>query len=316
MLVSVSPVSPKKKIIYLGALLIGLILPTGIIYLGDLLDNKVHGKKDIEKLGLPLLGEIPKNDTGKDIVIGQGERTGIAEAFRLLRTNINFMLDQNKPGGKLIFVTSTVAKEGKSFNSVNLAHTFALSGKKTVLIGLDLRAPKLMEYMAVNLSKGVTHYLSDSNLSIENICHTSPNIENLWLIPSGIIPPNPAELLMRERLQDLLDQLKERFDYVIVDTAPVGLVTDTLLIAPKADLFVYVVRANMLDTRMLHIPQNLYNEQKLKNMAMLINGTELGGKGYGYGYGYGYGAYGESYHDEVKPKTSWEKIVGKFKKSS
>jgi tyrosine-protein kinase Etk/Wzc len=173
------PVSPKKKIIYLGALLLGVILPAGFIYVRDLLDNKVHGKKDIEALGLPVVGEIPKSELTAKIVVGNAERTGIAEAYRLLRTNVNFMLDMNQRSGKVIFVTSTVAKEGKSFNSVNFAHTLALSGKKTVLIGLDLRAPKLTEYMNVPEKKGVTNYITDINLLPEDITSVINTCENL-----------------------------------------------------------------------------------------------------------------------------------------
>ena len=284
------PVAPKKKVILLGAILLGLILPASCIYIKDLLDNKVHTRKDIEKLGLPYLGDIPKANVlaNSKVVVGNGVRTGIAEAYRLLRTNINFMLDANAENGKLIFVTSTVAKEGKSFNSLNIAHTFALSGKKTLLIGLDLRSPTLLKYMGINSSKmGISNYISDVDLHIEDILQKDDTNPNIFFISSGVIPPNPSELLMRKRLDDLFDSLKKQFDYIIIDTAPIALVTDTLLIASKSDVIIYVVRANMLDKRMLEIPQNLYRDKRLPNMAVLLNATDIEGNGYGYGYGHG-----------------------------
>jgi tyrosine-protein kinase Etk/Wzc len=296
------PVSPKKKIIYLGALLMGLILPAGFIYVRDLLDNKVQGKKDLEALGLPVIGEIPKSDSKEQVVVRPGERSSISEAFRLLRTNVKFMLDTNIKGGKVIFFTSTLASEGKSFNSVNFAHTLALSGKKTVLVGMDLRAPKLLEYLEIPDMKGVTNYLTDVQLTLEDITLPISDMENLWFIASGTIPPNPAELLERERIDLLFETLKENYEYIVVDTAPVGLVTDTLLITPKADLVLYVVRSMMLESRMLSIPKSLYDQKKLGKVAFLMNRTTIGGGAYGYGYGY---------EDSLQKKSFFQRIFRK-----
>jgi tyrosine-protein kinase Etk/Wzc len=283
---------PKPNIIYLAALLIGLFIPAGFIYVRDFFNNKVHGRKEIEQYQLPFLGEIPQNKSKNDLVVGHGLRTPIAEAFRILRTNINFMLDMNKSSGKVIFVTSTVASEGKSFISLNLAHTFALTGTKTVLVGMDLRAPRQLSNYQFISTKGVTNYITDNKLDLDDILQPIPDAENLYFIPSGTLPPNPAELLMRQRMDDLFIKLRSTFDYIIVDTAPAGLVTDTLLVASKSDSVVYVVRANMLDHRMLSIPQRFYSEQKLPNMAIVLNAVDFNKRGSGYGYGYGYG-YGE-----------------------
>jgi tyrosine-protein kinase Etk/Wzc len=283
------PISPKKKIIYLGALLLGLLLPAGIIYLRDVFDNKVHGKNDVLDLDIPILGDIPKSDKNTDIVVGKEERSAISEAFRIVRTNMSFMLGKNKEGGKVIFVTSTIAGEGKSFISVNLAQTIALTGKKTVVLGLDLRAPKLNNYMKLTKGSGVTHFLLDENVAINDIVIPAKDSENLFLIGSGVVPPNPAELLMLDRLKELFAELRNQFDYIVVDTAPVSLVTDTILISDQADITVYVVRANYLDKRMLDIPAQLSREKKIEKMAIVVNGTIIGGKGYGYSYGYGYG---------------------------
>jgi capsular exopolysaccharide synthesis family protein len=187
---------------------------------------------------------------------------------------------------KIIFLTSTLSGEGKTFLSVNLAGTMALSKKKVLLMGLDLRNPKLNEYIDLPNNVGLTDYLSSGKVEINDCIFKSNNFENLYILPAGVIPPNPTELLMSKKLGELFTQFKKEYDYIIVDMAPVSMVSDTLMLAKYADTFVYVVRANYLDKRMLHIPKNLYHENKLPNMALLINDTQTK-KGYGYGYGYG-----------------------------
>ena len=285
------PVSPKKEILYIGALFLGILIPFIIIYLSDLLDNKVHSAKDIKKYNLPHVGNIPINDIDEKLVAVNNPRSIISEAFRILRTNVSYLFSEIKPKGNTIMVTSTIASEGKTFISLNLAHTLALTGKKIVVIGLDLRAPKLLQYMNLPTNKkGVTDYLINPDLSYSDVVFPLSGTENLFMIPSGSIPPNPSELLMKPRLQELIEDLKKEYDYIIFDTAPVSLVTDTLITAKIADVSLYVVRANRLDKRMLEVPISLYEEQKLNNMAVVLNGVNLKGQGYGYGYGYGYGA--------------------------
>lgn len=297
-----APVSPKKKIIYLAAFFIGILIPFALIYILDLLDTKVHTKKDIEsELSVPFLGDIPKSDSKEKIIIGNDVRSSTAEAFRLIRTNLDFMLASNRKQSKAIFITSTTSGEGKSFISINIAATLALSGKKVLLMGMDLRAPKVTEYLGIPDRKGVTNYITDDELSLEEITFTIPQVKGLDIIASGVIPPNPAELLMTKRIDNLFTIVKQEYDIVIVDTAPVNLVTDTLLIGKYADMFMYVVRANYLDKRLLQVPQELYNEKKLPNMAIVLNDTDPKRS-----YGYGYGGYGYGYVVVEKP---WYKKI-------
>ena len=181
-----------------------------------------------------------------------------------------------------------MSNEGKSFIALNLAATLGLSGKKVALIGLDLRAPKLLQYINEKKSSGITSFIIDSKTTLQDICIQIPENENLTIIPSGPIPPNPAELLMSDRLNELFEDLKTKFDYLVVDTAPVGLVADSLLLNKYADLFIYVARANYLDKKLLNIPENLFDERKLKNMTLLLNCSDhKRSNGYGYTYGYG-----------------------------
>jgi capsular exopolysaccharide synthesis family protein len=283
---STGPVSTKASIIYLGALVLGLLLPGGIIFLADFLDTKIKSRLDLEKKTLiPFIGDVPTSDSPNQIIQSES-RTSSAEALRIIRTNLEFMLSKVPEGiAKTIFLTSTFPKEGKTFVSVNLAATFALSGKKVLLIGMDIRNPRLDDYLTLP-ERGVTNYLSSSDLKLEDLIVRYDGFEHFHVLPAGVIPPNPAELLMNKKVDFLFESLKKEYDYIIVDTAPVSLVTDTLLIAKNADTFIYVARANFLEKKMLDIPNGLYKDKKLPNMCILLNDTDST-KGYGYGYGYG-----------------------------
>jgi capsular exopolysaccharide synthesis family protein len=295
---SENPVSPKKTIIILICLVAGLVLPFVLIYANDLLNTKIKTRLDLDKrFMIPFLGDIPSSDSHEEIM-NANSRTSAAEAVRIVRTNLEFMLSKVPKGkAKTIFVTSTIPGEGKTFVSVNLASTIALSGKKVILVGLDLRNPKLTEYLDVN-PKGVTNFVSSPDAVLTDYISNVPNFRNFDVLASGIIPPNPVELLMDDKITQMFEQLKVTYDYIIVDTAPVSLVTDTILVATNADSFVYVVRANYLDRRMLRVPEMFFHEKKLPNMAIVLNDTKLTNKGYGYGYGYGYG-------QDVTNKKSW-----------
>jgi len=281
-----NPISPKKKIIYLAGMLLGLFIPFGIIYADDLLDTKIKSKLDLEgKTQIPFIGDVPTSDDIAELIKSES-RTSSAEAIRIVRTNLEFMLTKVPEGiAKTVFVTSTFPSEGKTFISVNLAATFALSGRRVLLIGADIRNPKFGEYIDVP-SLGLTNYLSSNDKNVQDYIIKHKGYENFFILPSGIIPPNPAELLMSKRVDQLFEQLKKEYDYIIVDTAPVSLVTDTILIAKNADTFVYVMRANVLEKRMLSIANTFYKEKKLPNMCIVLNDTDST-KGYGYGYGYG-----------------------------
>ncbi|MBU3010322.1 polysaccharide biosynthesis tyrosine autokinase [Polaribacter vadi] len=305
-------VAPKKKINYLVALFIGFLLPLVVIYIKNVLDTKIHSRKDIEDLTtIPFLGDVPHSETDEKVVIKSDSRTSTAEAFRLIRTNLDFMLaSKANEKGKTIFVTSTTSGEGKSFISINLAAALSLSNKKVLLLGVDLRAPKVTEYLGIPERKGITNFITNESLTLEDIKFTISEIKDLDIIASGVIPPNPAELLLGDRIKQLFAEVKQDYDFIIVDTAPVNLVTDTFLISKYADITLYVSRANYLDKRMLKVAQNLYTEQKLNNMAIVLNDTDMTrGYGYGYGYSYGYG-YGVGYLEEAQ-KVPWYKRMFK-----
>jgi capsular exopolysaccharide synthesis family protein len=283
------PVSPKKPITYLAAFLLGLVIPISFIYFLDLIDTKVHTKADVEKIvSAPFIGDIPLSSSKKkNRLISKIDYSPKAEAFRMLRTNISFMLkDKNDNLANTIFITSTTSQEGKSHTSINLANSLSYSNLKVLLIETDIRVPKVEDYLDLKEKKGLTDYISDDKLSIDEVTFTVNDNEFLDVIPSGTIPPNPSELLMSHRVKSLFEQVKKKYDYIVVDTAAVGLVTDTLLISQFADMFIYVVSANKLDKRQLHVAQTMFEENRLPNMSILLNGTK---KKSGYGYGYGYG---------------------------
>ncbi len=278
------PVSPKKSIVYLGALILGFILPIGYIYIANILDTKVRVKKDLDAvLSATFIGDIPKSIKSK--FIEKMDYSPKAEAFRLIRTNLDFILSKvNKDKGKTIFITSTTSKEGKSFTSINLAKSIAFSNKKVLIVETDIRVPKLNKYIGVENKSGLglTNYIIDNSVNFNDVVNKiEPNLD---MISSGTIPPNPAELLMDDKMETLFNAVKNKYDYIIVDTAAVGLVTDTLLISKFADMVIYVVRANYLDKRQLHIAQTMYDEKRLSNMVVLLNDV-VKKKGYGYGYG-------------------------------
>lgn len=283
-----TPVSPQKKYIYLIAFGIGLLVPFAVFYIKYALDTKVHVRDDIEKaLQIPYLGDIPQAAGSHKMIVNKDARTSTAEAFRILRTNLNFMLPikASKHAAKTIFVTSTISGEGKSFVAANLAATLSLTSKKVLLMGMDLRSPKITEYLGMTQHKGITHFILDDRVTVKDINFKVPCMDNVDFISSGLIPPNPAELLLHEKVAALFEIVQKEYDYIIVDTAPVSLVTDTLSISQFSDMFLYIVRANHLEKRMLIVPKTLYSEKKLPNMAILLNGTDSK-RGYGYGYGY------------------------------
>lgn len=285
-----NPAGPKKKIAYLVAILVGLIIPFAIIYIRDLLDSKIHTREDVEKVvNIPIIGDIPKLENGTRYALKKEDYSAIAEAFRILRTNLSFILPKTKDNrGKVVFVTSTVAHEGKSLVASNLATSLAHANKKTIILGMDIRAPKLEPYLGSRGKLGLTNYIINADYEPEDVIVPSKTTENLDIVSSGDIAPNPAELLMNERVGKLIDYAKENYEYVIVDTAAFSMVTDTLLLSKFADAFIYVIRANFLDKRMLKYINFLHKERRLSNMALLLNGVDHK-KSYGYGYGYGYG---------------------------
>lgn len=299
-------ISPKKNVVYSSMFFLGFILPFIVIYIKDLLDTKVQSKLDLDKYRIPQLGDIPISD-GSNPFINQDNNSVHSEYYRSLRTNVRFLCEASTNKSKVVFITSTISKEGKTYISINLSTSFALSDKKTLLIGFDLRHPKIAEYLNLNEKKGITNFLIDKSSKIEDFI-IKKNDDNLLfdVLLSGPIPPNPSELLMHKKIEAIFNYARENYDYIVVDTAPVGLVADTLLLSEFADCSVYVVKANYLDKRMLHIANDLNKSKRLTNIAFLLNGRDTSAISYGYGYGYGY-----SYYNET-PKVSFIKRVKKM----
>ena len=287
-----SPVSPKRMMIYLVSLVFGIGIPVGIIYLIGLTKFKIEGRADVEKLTLlPVVGDVPLADekTGS-IAVFENQNNLMSETFRNVRTNLQFMLENSK---NVILVTSTISGEGKSFISANLAISLSLLGKKVVIVGLDIRKPGLNKVF--NISKkehGITQFLTNPAINLMDLVQPSDINKNLYILPGGTVPPNPTELLARDGLEKAIETLKQNFDYVILDTAPIGMVTDTLLIGRVADLSVYVCRADYTRKAEFTLINELAENNKLPNLCIAINGVDLQKKKYGYYYGYGkYGKY-------------------------
>ena len=286
------PLSPKPNMIYMIALVLGVGMPVGVIFLIGLTKFKIEGRGDVEKLTrLPIVGDVPlTNEKAGSIAVFENQNTLMSETFRHIRTNLQFMLENDQ---KVILVTSTVSGEGKSFISSNLAISLSLLGKRVVIVGLDIRKPGLNKIFNIpRKEQGITQYLSNPEKNLIDFVQPSDVSKNLYILPGGTVPPNPTELLARDGLDKAIETLKKNFDYVILDTAPAGMVTDTLLVGRVADLSVYVCRADYSRKAEFTLINELAADNKLPNICTIINGLDLKKKKYGYYYGYGkYGKY-------------------------
>lgn len=297
-----NPISPKRKLILFGAVLIGLILPFGFDSLYNLFNSKVRTREDIDQnSALPVLGEIGHKTEDKLVIVTTSARNLVAEQFRVLRANIQFLLT-NKTD-KVIMVTSSVSGEGKSFISSNLATVFALTDKKVVLLEMDLRKPKISSGLGLNVKKGFSHYVI-GKAEIEDIIVPSGVNENLFVIPAGTIPPNPSELILHQRTDALFAYLRTKFDFIIVDTTP-NIVSDAQLLSKHADATLYVVRLEHTQKDQLKLINNLKLGEKLPRLNLVVNDIKpkrYGGDYYSYGYSYGYGYY---HQDDATLKPGW-----------
>jgi capsular exopolysaccharide synthesis family protein len=285
------PVKPKSKIIFLAALLVGIMIPVAVIYIKDLFDNKLRAKDQLTQIvKAPFLGDVPQAKSEKAFPV-LNVRSGIAEKFRIIASNLSFIIAGDK--SKVIMVTSSYSGEGKSFFSQNLAMSLATLGKKTLLIDLDLRKSVLNKTLEINVAKGIAMFLSDPNIEVAEIIGKGAYHKNLDIIPIKVFPPNPAELMASNRLDLLFQSLIGEYEYIIVDTAPVGLVADAFRINQFVDASIYVTRSDYTYKSSLPEIQLLYRDHKLRNMTIVLNGVSIS-KRYGYGYGYGYG------HDSKK----------------
>lgn len=288
-------VAPNTLNIYFVALVLGLFFPIMGIYLVRLLRFKIESRMDVERItNVSVIGDVPLVDKVKtdSVVIKENENGLMEEVFRNVRTNIQYMLQE---GQKVILFTSTVQGEGKSFNAANLAVSFAFMDRRTVVVGMDIRKPKLNHIFGLSGKlPGMTQFLaSPSSVDLLSLCQPTAVSPNLYVLPSGAVPPNPTELVVRKSLEQAIDLLKQHFDYVILDTAPIGMVTDTRLIARVADLSVYVCRAGYTHKNDFELINELEQEKKLPNLCVLINGIDMSKRKNGYYYSYGkYGKYG------------------------
>ncbi|MBQ9284929.1 MAG: polysaccharide biosynthesis tyrosine autokinase [Bacteroidaceae bacterium] len=287
-----APISPRSKVILLVALLIGILLPFAFFYVRDLLNMTVRGRKDIENFTtIPIVGEVPHHKDGGDdseIVVGDQKTDSVNEAFRVARFNLGFI---NKDSQVLMF-TSTMAGEGKTFISRNFAVTLALSGKKVVLVDADIRKRTQSRLSGNRHSHGLTSYLQGGVTDLDQLIVKDTTNANVDLLPAGATPPNPSELLLSERLEQLIEELKQRYDYVVIDSVPAQAVADAGIVNRVADTTIYVVREGKVDRRFLPELERFYKEKKFKHLCILLNDAHINKKQYGYGYGnysYGYG---------------------------
>lgn len=297
-------VSPKGKLIYIIALVIGIGIPISIIYLLNLLRFRIEGHTDVEKLTtVPIIGDIPLTDAGKNgtptIAVRENDNNIMAETFRSLRTNLLFIMGD--PDKKVILVTSTISGEGKTFMASNLAVSLALLGKKVILVGLDIRKPGLNKIFHLSQKeKGITQYLAaPQSTDLHALIQPSGITSNLDLLLGGPIPPNPTELLARQSLEDTISTLRKEYDYIVLDTAPIGMVTDTLILSRVADASIYVCRADYTHKTDYQLINELQEHHRLPNLCTVVNGIDMKKKKYGYYYGYGkygkYYGYGKKY---------------------
>lgn len=314
-------VSPIPMKIYGLALLIGLVVPVIFIYIRDLLSDKVTTRADISKVtDAPVLGEIGHSEEENVLLFPTSSRTIVAEQMRILRSNLRFVLGE-KNDNPSILVTSSFSGEGKSFISTNLGATLAISGKRTVILEFDLRKPKILQGLGLPKGHGLTNYLV-GGARLDEIVQVVPMVDNLFVIPCGPVPPNPSEILLTPKIEELFSWLRKNFDAVVIDTAPVGLVSDAFTLSQFADSTIYVIRQRYTYKRQVAFIDELYRDKKLPNIGLLVNDViPEGSKGYygygsgryGYGYGYGMGS-NNGYYEESRRKSRYS-LMGMFGKT-
>jgi len=311
------PIGPKTGLNYVLALLVGFIIPFIIVFVIFFFDTKIGSPEDVKKRSsIPILGVIGKNTYNSNIIVRDHPRSAISEGFRGLRSSLQFLYrKKGVEGAKTVLVTSSVSGEGKTFNSINLASVFALSKKKTVLVGLDLRKPKIFDDFDISNDKGVVNYLIGDAV-LEEIKQPS-GVDHLDIILSGPIPPNPSELIIGDSMQLFINELKQTYDYIILDTPPLGLVSDAFELIPYADASLYVIRQGYTKKDMLALVNEKYENEEVSNISFVLNHFQQKkryGYGAGYGYGYGYGNYNNGYHEEQN-KSIITSIKRFFKRS-
>jgi capsular exopolysaccharide synthesis family protein len=307
-----TPISPKKQIIFLGALLIGILIPFGSIYIILLFNTKIQLKQDVDELnvGASVIGELPLiNEDDSKLFQNPKDRNTLAESFRILTSNVNYMLPQNTEStdGKVILSTSSIKGEGKSFVALNMSLALSSLDKKVLLIGADLRNPQLHKYLGVEkTAEGLTSYLHNTDFDWKKaILNNFEHLPKHHTLLTGLIPPNATQLLSNGNFEKMILEAKKDYDYIVIDTAPTLLVTDTLIISDTADAVIYVCRSNYTEKEIFNYPKELIRDGKIKNVGIVINAVGANSRydygysykyGYSYNYGYGYG-YGSTNED-------------------
>jgi capsular exopolysaccharide synthesis family protein len=306
-------IGPKTSVNYVLALFLGILIPLIFVFIIFFINNSIQNPDDISKLTqIPLIGVVGYNKDSVNLAVFEKPKSALSESFRTIRSSLQFLYKKQRvSGAKTLMITSSVSGEGKTFCSINIATVFALSEKKTVIIGLDLRKPRLADEFNLTSNIGVVNYLIKQK-SLDEITH-STQIPNLDVILSGPIPPNPSELILSEAMKELIDELKQKYDYIILDTPPVGLVSDSLELAQYADVTLYIVRQNYTKKDMITLLNNRIKRGELSNASIVLNGYENKAK-YGSGYGYGYGAYSNGYHEEEQKVNLLKSVFNKFNK--
>ena len=307
-----TPIKPNRKAIQILAILLGIGIPALLIFIGEILNDKVTTRADIEKITpAPILGEIGHSYSDKVLIVNKTTRSMVAEQFRIIRSNLQYILS-SKADKSVILVTSSFSGEGKSYVSINMGAVLALAGKRTVILEFDIRKPKVLSGLGIAKGQGITNYLV-GKANLEELIRPVPDQDNLFVIGCGPVPPNPAELLLDQRVEDLFTYLREHFDIVVVDSAPVGMVSDAMTLSKFADSTLYLVRHRHTFKKQIALIDEFYAQNKLPKVSIIINDVKMkagyGYYGYGrYGYGYGYG-YG-SYYEEEQPPSNWlERIL-------
>lgn len=302
-------IGPKTGVNYVMALFLGFVIPLLVIFGIFFANNSIQNTEDLSKLtSLPLIGIVGKKHTESNLAVFERPKSALSESFRAIRSSLQFLFRKQDSGtSRVLMVTSSVGGEGKTFCSINLATVFAMSEKKTIILGFDLRKPKIFNDFDITNEVGVVDYLSGERELAKVIQPT--HVPYLDVITSGAVPPNPAELIMSERMFTLMEELKKDYDYIILDTPPVGLVSDALELAHFADVTLYIVRQNFTKKDMITLLNNRYSREELRNVSIVMNGFEVKarygyGYGYNYGYGYGYGNYSNGYL-EKEPTSGW-----------
>jgi tyrosine-protein kinase Etk/Wzc len=312
-----TPVKPNKRAIQILAILIGVGLPAILIFISEVVNDKVSTRFDIEKItSAPILGEVGHSYSDKTLIVNKTSRSMVAEQFRIVRSNLQYILPKiEKP---IILVTSSFSGEGKSFVSTNMGSVLALTGKKTVILEFDIRKPKVLVGLNMSKKPGISNFLLGKS-RLEDLIIQVPEQENLYVLPCGPIPPNPSELLLDLKVNELFEWLRINFDVILIDTAPVGMVSDAMTLGKYADCTLYLVRQGHTFKKQVALIDEFYKEKKLPKVSIVINDVKVkpgygyyGYGRYGYGYGYGYGQKSSYYEEEAPPANSLEKFMQKI----